>query len=334
MMCSPSSRVAGSALMVSFYLIGFTSCSIAGELRARFADSHINLHSHHVSSTLSNSSHRWYDSASAESLTPNDSAIHYGKLYALSGGMLGAIIGIHIYQQNGWWRDNRAPFHFREDLVYGLGVDKIGHFYGASLLTFAISSAVRSANVSETHSLTIGAAGALLFQTYIEVEDGFSEWGFDRVDFAADVAGAGWPLLQHAYPSLQNFQLKLSYVPSPLLDNPGGVGFKGQKHLIIDDYEGQTFWLSANVHALLPSSLESYWPDFLWMAVGYGARDIAIPHQDPYSVLYLSLDYDVTKLIPQRTGFLKFLSNTLNFIHLPAPAVRLSPSAVWYGLTF
>jgi len=41
---------------------------------------------------------------------------------------LGTMIGIHLYQESGWWKYNRAPFHFREDLEYGLGVDKIeGH---------------------------------------------------------------------------------------------------------------------------------------------------------------------------------------------------------------
>jgi hypothetical protein len=48
----------------------------------------------------------------------------------------------------------------------------------------------------------------------------------------------------------------------------------------------------------------------------------------------LSLDYDLTKIIPQDTGFLRLLAEALNFIHWPAPAVRISPNAVWYGLYF
>ena len=48
--------------------------------------------------------------------------------------MAGGMTAIHVYQQNGWWADNRAPFHVQEDLTYGLWVDKIGHFYGASVL--------------------------------------------------------------------------------------------------------------------------------------------------------------------------------------------------------
>ncbi len=260
--------------------------------------------------------------------------IKYGRLALVGGTLLGGMIAIHIYQQNGWWQNNRSPFHFREDLVYGLNVDKIGHFFGGSALTFVISKSIMWANVPEKDALWWGAGGSLLFQTYIEVEDGFSTWGFDRVDFLADVGGAAWPVAKHYSPFLQNIDLKMSYVPSPLINNPGGSGFQGQKHLMMDDYEGQTFWLSAKVNNFLPASLEKYWPDFLCLAVGYGARDIATPNAQPNRVYFLSLDYDMTKIIPQSTPFLRTLSETLNFIHLPAPAVRISPSAIWYGLYF
>ncbi len=261
-----------------------------------------------------------------------DSTINYSRLGIVSGTLLASMVVIHIYQQNGWWKDNRAPFHFQEDLVYGLSVDKIGHFYGAYLLEFVISKCVSWANVSDQSALWLGSAGGLLFQTYVEVEDGFSTWGFDRVDFASDVAGAVWPIGRYYLPYLRNLDLKLWYHPSPLLGNPGGSGFKGQKHLMIDDYEGQTFWFSVKVHNILPQSIQSYWPDFLCLALGYGARDIAKPN--PYRVYYLALDYDMTKIIPPATSFLKTLGESLNFIHLPSPAVRISPTTIWYGLYF
>ena len=260
--------------------------------------------------------------------------IDYGRLAFVGGTMAVGMAGIHIYQQNGWWKDNRAPFHFREDLTYGLGVDKIGHFYGASVLTFVISRAVGWAHVSEPGTLWIGAGASLLFQTYIEVEDGFSAWGFDRVDFAADAAGAFWPVAQHYVPWLQQVHLKMSYRPSDLINNPGGAGFRGQKHLMMDDYEGQTFWLSSDLDNLAPVSLQNVLPDFLGIALGYGARDIATAGSAPYRVYFLALDYDFTKIIPQNTWFLKTLSETLNFIHFPSAAIRISPSVIWYGLYF
>jgi len=273
-----------------------------------------------------------FDSAvvSPPRLQDPDTSINYGRLGMVGGALVSSIIVIHIYQQNGWWKDNRAPFHFQEDLVYGLNVDKIGHFYGAYLLQYVVGGCVKSANVSDRGALWIGAGAALLFQTYVEVEDGFSTWGFDRVDFASDVGGAAWPVARNYVPFLRNFDLKLWYHPSPLLGTTGGSGFKGQKHLMIDDYEGQTFWMSLKVHDLLPESMRSCWPSFLCLAAGYGARDIA--GRNPYRVYYAAIDYDMTKVIPDNTAFLRTLGQVLNFIHLPAPAVRISPTVIWYGL--
>lgn len=258
--------------------------------------------------------------------------INTTRLAIVGGIVVGVMTGVQIYQANGWWKDNRSSFHFREDLSYGLGVDKLGHFYAASGLTFLLSKSLQWSGMTERQSLWWGAGTSVLFQTYVEMQDGFSTWGFDRVDFAANVGGASYPLIQHHVPFLKSFNMKMSYHPSPLVNEGGGVGFKGQKHIIVDDYEGQTIWFSINVNNVLPKSADPYWPDWLCIAVGYGARAIAEP--DPYPVWMIALDYDMTRIIPQTSGFLRTLSETLNFIHLPAPAVRFSPNAIWYGLYF
>jgi hypothetical protein len=253
-----------------------------------------------------------------------------GRLLLVGGGMLGIMGGIHVYQQNGWWKDNRAPFHVREDPTYALGVDKVGHFYAGNLLSVLLGRAFRWTGYRHETSLLLGAGTATLFQTFIEVEDGFSTWGFDRVDFAANIAGAWYPLAQEHVPLLRNVNLKFSYLPSPNIHEPGA--FPGQKRLLMDDYEGQTFWLSLTVERLLPESARPWWPDFLALAVGYGARDILSPDKVP--VWLLALDYDMAAVIPRTTPFLRTLGDALNFVHFPAPAVRISPGTIWYGLYF
>jgi hypothetical protein len=254
------------------------------------------------------------------------------RLAVVGGTLVAGMAAIHIYQSNGWWKNNRTSFHFQEDLKYGRSVDKIGHFYGATVLTFVIKKSLEWAEFPEHKALLWGAGAAALFQTYVEMEDGFSAWGFDRVDFASDIAGAAWPVAQYYSPFLQNFDFKFSYHPSPELHGSGGVGFKGQKHIIFDDYEGQTLWLSMKVKNVLPNSLSSYWPSFLCLAVGYGARDIV--STNPYSVVFLGLDFDFTKIIPDDTPFLKMVGEALNYVHFPAPAIKISPNTVWYGLYF
>lgn len=264
---------------------------------------------------------------------PADSGeIYTGRVILVAGVLAGSMVAVHLYQQQGWWADNRAPFHFEEDLHYGLWADKIGHFYGTTVWSYSIRKTLEWANVPERASLWWGSGGALLFQTFLEIEDGFSTWGFDRVDFAFDLLGAAWPIAQHYAPALQSFNLKLSYHPSPLLGTAGGEGFEGQKHLVFDDYEGQTFWLSMRVHDFLPHGAKSAWPDFLCLAVGYGARNIT--GANPTPVVFLAPDLDMTRIIPQSSSFLKTLGEALNFIHMPLPAVQISPGAIWYGIYF
>jgi len=277
-------------------------------------------------------------SSDSDTLTPTDAQLQppnqvdYTRMAIVGAGLAAVIAGIHIYQQNGWWKDNRTSFHFREDLRYGLWVDKIGHFHGAAFAGFLGTKAFEWTNVSDETALWLGVGTGFLFQTYIEIEDGFSEWGFDRVDFSADVLGAAWPIARHYSPFLQNFDIKFSYHPSPLLNTASGTGFQGQQHLIFDDYEGQTMWFTARIHDILPRRARSFWPDFLGIALGYGARDIS--SKSAYPVVFVAFDYDMTRIIPTNTWFLRTLGQALNFIHFPSPTVRISPSAVWYGLYF
>ncbi len=262
--------------------------------------------------------------------------IHPVRFAIVTGTAAAAIAGTHIYQANGWWKDNARSFHFQEDLRYGRSVDKLGHFYGTTVEVFMLRNSYRWAGLSNEASLYWGSAGALLFQTYIEIEDGFHEWGFDRVDFAANVAGAAWPIAQYHSSFLRNFDFKFSYHPSQVLDENCGIGFQGQKHIILDDYEGQTLWLSAKVKNLLPESWKPIWPAPLQLSLGYRVRDVcaAGSNRAPYSAFLLALDLDMTEVIPNDTPFLKLLGQALNFIKFPMPAVQISPDAIWYGIYF
>lgn len=264
--------------------------------------------------------------------TDSSQSIHYGRVALVTGALAGTMAGIHIYQQNGWWKDNRASFHFREDLKYGRWVDKIGHFYGASLMSTGITNLYEWAGIPRNRAAWYGAGASLLFQTYVEIEDGFSTWGFDRVDFAFDAAGAFFPLARTKIPALEYVDLKLSYQASPLLNSAAGTGFRGQQHIMIDDYEGQTFWLTTRFDHLLPRTAADVMPDFLGIALGYGARDVA--YKTAHSVMFVALDFDVREIIPRGTPLLRAMGDILNYIHFPAPAVRISPDLIFYGLYF
>lgn len=252
------------------------------------------------------------------------------KLAVVGGALGGTIVAIHLYQQNAWWKDHRTSFHVREDLTYAGNVDKLGHFYAATALTFGFGKSLSWAGFSEPSSIVWGAVGSTLFETYIEIEDGFSQyWGFDRVDLAADLLGAWYPYLQYHVPVLKNIQFRFSYLPK----DAGNVSaIPGQTKTIFDDYEGQTIWLTVTPKGLLPESWREWWPGFLGLALGVSVRDNATP--DRHLVWYLAPDLDMRQIIPQNTEFLKGLAEALNFFHFPMPAVRIAPGVVWYGLYF
>jgi hypothetical protein len=257
--------------------------------------------------------------------------IRYGRLAILGGGLLTVGVIHQLYVQNAWWKGYRGPFHFREDLHYARNVDKVGHFYAAMLTSYLGGKAMEWCGFREEKALWYGAGLGTLFELYVEIQDGFSTlWGFDRVDFAADVAGAMFPVAKHYAPFLQNVDIKLSYLPSNA-PPPRSGPFQNQKRLVVDDYEGQRFWFSFKVGNMLPDPLKSVWPDFLGIALGLGVRDLE--NNGGQLEWYVALDYDLTKL-PGDSGFLKALKEGLNFIHLPSPAIRFAPSVILYGLYF
>jgi hypothetical protein len=270
-------------------------------------------------------------SSTSENRAKQKDHIKYGRLAILGGGLLTVGVIHQFYVQNSWWKGYRGSFHFREDLRYARNVDKVGHFYAGMLTSYLGGKAMVWSGFREEKALWYGAGLGTLFELYVEIQDGFSTlWGFDRVDFAADVAGAMFPVAKYYIPFLQNVDMKFSYLPSNAEPPRSGL-FQNEKRLVVDDYEGQRFWLSFNVDNFLPSSLRSVWPDFLRIALGLGVRNLQSGNGE--LEWYLALDYDVTKL-PGDSGFLKALKEGLNFVHLPSPAIRFSPSVIFYGLYF
>jgi hypothetical protein len=140
-----------------------------------------------------------------------------------------------------------------------------------------------------------------------------------------DVVGAVYPVLQHYVSPLRNVNFKYSYWPSQDLRD-------GKKKMIIDDYQGQTYWLSVSFYDWLPESMRSWWPSFLGIAAGYGVRNFdGMGYRE--TQFYVALDYDLTKL-PGDSWILKTLKKTGNYFHFPAPALRITPTATFFVLYF
>ncbi|GMU87877.1 MAG: hypothetical protein AMXMBFR49_00850 [Chlorobiota bacterium] len=254
--------------------------------------------------------------------------------YLLLGGLgtayLGSIAAIHLYQSNAWWSGRTGKFRVIEDWDYALWVDKLGHFYSPVILAHGFSVGLEAAKVDYGTGIWISSAAALLFQLYVEVYDGFAQdWGFSTGDAVMDVAGAAYPVLQYYYPVLYNFHPRFSYWPVKL----GKEGHNpGQNLIVVDDYEGQKFWLSMRVNNLFGKGFEKIWPDFLMLSVGYGVRDLD-GRGGGKSDFYIALDLDYEQ-IPLYGSFWQMLKNSFGFIKFPMPAIRINNGVAFFGFAF
>ncbi len=262
------------------------------------------------------------------------------------GGLYGGVFVLqHVGQMNTIWKD-RTDFRFLEDGNYGLYVDKLGHFYGCYTTSYFARESFMWAGFSRESSVWYGALLGLVYSTYVEILDGYGiNWGFSPSDFYFDVAGTAFSVAQYYIPFLQNFSPKFQYIPS----NWFGERKRVPSEIFIDDYSSQVFWLSANIHNMLPQSMKDYWPSWLQLSIGYTARNLCVPgykecEGKQYDVMLpnvsgdpkyiLALDYDLVKLLPEGGSFWNWLRQSLNLIKLPSPAIEFSKSSTKFYLMY
>ncbi len=274
-----------------------------------------------------------------DGLLPNlKTEIRPAKALIFGGIYLGAITGLHIHQANAWWSKDRGKFHFQEDWVYALQVDKAGHFYGGYLISYVMSEGMIASGFSWTDATVWGTALGIAYQTYVEAEDGFArDWGFSPSDWYADVAGSLFFIAQHYVPALQNITPKWQYIPSewtgkPVIERP---------RTFIDDYNSSTFWWSVNVYNILPDNMKKYWVPWLDLSFGYGADAIDAaavaggpPDQLATRRYMIGLDYNLVKLLPEGGWFWNWFRQSLNYIKFPSPAIEFKNNITRFYLMY
>jgi hypothetical protein len=262
----------------------------------------------------------------------NNNRISLTRLGIVSGASLTILGGIYYRMKTAWWNDGDSHFRFYYDYTYTDNVDKIGHVYGAILFAECFGVGLRWAGFNEESSLLYGGVFSTIVYTGIELKDGFAPgWGFDPLDLGSSVVGAFYPFAQKKIPFLKNFNFKYSYFPSHSIYYRNMNQQSLNNQFFNDDYEGQTFWLSADIKSLLPDKINSFIPDFLNIACG-----VSVEHLDneanKHRVLIISPDLDLIKLFNPESGFLKELLHLLNYIHIPLPAIRISPDFKAYPI--
>jgi hypothetical protein len=262
--------------------------------------------------------------------------------------------GFSIGLYHAWYKQYpQGEFHFFNDSGEWGNMDKIGHVYTAYFQGVLCYKGAKWTGLSDDKSIIVGAVCGSLFQTTIEVMDGFStEWGFSFSDMAANTAGIGLYALQQKYWKDQRISLKVSSIPKRYpnhivvgtqgteitlqerADNLFGSSF-AEKYL--KDYNAQVYWASISVESFFPIDK---WPDWLNIAFGYGADNMfggfdnewetdgeqfvvdveAFPRVHQF---YLGFDLNLSK-IKTNNNFLKGVLSMFNIFKVPSPAIEIN----------
>jgi hypothetical protein len=267
-----------------------------------------------------------------------DCPINGNQLNAVRAGVATAFVGgnayLYHYFKKAWWSGERSDGFFWNadwDMQFR-DQDKFGHMLGGYHLTRIGYAGLRAACVSKTKSLVAAGIYAALFQLQIEVFDArFVKYGFSYPDVIANTTGQAFAIAQELKPGLKAIKPTFSYRKTRALKNRV-VNSELRPSI---DYEGQTYWFSADVNRMLPDEAKPYWPSFVRLSVGHSITDWINEQGASYRArrkLLVSLDLDPEKL-PGNAPIWRSIKHTLSYYRFPAPALQITPNLSlipWY----
>ncbi|MES2559873.1 MAG: DUF2279 domain-containing protein [Bacteroidota bacterium] len=238
--------------------------------------------------------------------------------FVLGGLALQQVVSFGV-QYKWWWKDDYHSFNFEKEGIinsYSLGVDKAGHFYTSYLYFHSLNELMQWADFTPKQRKITAVVLPLAWAVSIEIGDGFSNFGASWEDLLANSLGIGFGLVQEKYPYMRNFKVKMSYYPTAYYIDRN---FKGWA--LTSDYRAHCYWLSFDVHNLLPQKAQRYWPEFLNMAVGYGVDPNTLPLARPnLRDFCIGLDWNLSSIKTQKKSA-HLAKELLDYWHYPAPGI-------------
>jgi hypothetical protein len=232
-----------------------------------------------------------------------------------------------------WYADYpRSSFHTINDNSEWLQMDKAGHVFSSYHLGNFGKSTLAWSGVSKKNQLIYGSTLGFAFLSVVEVMDGYSSnWGASLGDVGANAAGTALFISQELLWKEQRIVPKFSFHTTPYASARPNVLGSSLSEQILKDYNGQTYWLSTNVHSFFKGSKIPTWFN---IAVGYGAEGmitgneelvntVFLPESERFRQFYFSFDADLTK-IKTKSHLLKTVFEIFNTIKIPAPTFEIS----------
>jgi hypothetical protein len=126
----------------------------------------------------------------------------------------------------------------------------------------------------------------------------------------------------------QRLLLKYSFHRTSFAEQRPELLGDGLHEELLKDYNGQTYWLSANIEAFLKTDALPKW---LNLALGYSGdgmltgepNDAMFPNQNRIRQYFLSLDLDLSR-IKTNSAILRTIFDVLNLIKVPLPTLQIN----------
>jgi hypothetical protein len=188
--------------------------------------------------------------------------------------------------------------------------------------------------MSNTKAIAWSAAYAAVFQLQIEIYDGFyKKYGFSYADLLANTTGTVLAVLHETHPKTKAIRPLISYHKSAAMRNADNIPGELRPSL---DYSGQTYWLAFNPYDMMEPDTRKWWMGILRVSVGHSITDWIDPqtgaNMRAQRKILLTIDIDAEKL-PGDNRIWKTVKRQIGYIHLPSPALQISPDTEvigWY----
>jgi Predicted periplasmic lipoprotein (DUF2279) len=297
----------------------------------------------------------WHNLSSQSLLMPADT-LHPTRAKVALYGTLGIYTTFSVGLYNVWYKKYaQESFHFFNDAGEWSNMDKYGHIYMAYLQGKICYKIAKWTGLKEKKSIMAGILAGTLFQSTLEVMDGFSsKWGFSIPDMGANLAGTTLFASQQYLWSEQRIALKMNSLPiiysnypifdtnnttaTSLLQRANALYGRSYLERFLKDYNGQVYWLSTNINSFYNHKI--LWPKWLNVAVGYGAQNMFGGYSNQWEEdvniyilddkkfprihqFYLGLDVDLSR-IKTKSPFVRSVLSVFDVFKIPSPAIELN----------
>jgi len=257
----------------------------------------------------------------------------------------GVLAGLSILWYN---QDQVTGFHWFNDNDGWLQIDKAGHFFTTFQEARLMMLMWKWTGVRKSRAAIFGALGGFLYQTPIELLDGFQEsYGASWGDLLANTAGAVFFYVQIYFTGKLFFVPKFSVSGHSLASMRPEFFGDNFFQQILKDYNGQTYWMCLE----LPRKMKGFLPAWLSLCVGYSAEGMlggedniyqdksgkTIDFSDitRYRQILFSLDINWAH-IPKATAWMHTSTSIISLIKCPAPTLEWNPEDgfKWHWIYF